>query len=108
MEFTWTDEDERFRAELRAFLEMYAPGKPPKGAAERLAWQKSWHAVLVDNGYAGPGWPQAYGGMELPFGRQVVYQQELARARVPAHPGTGVQIAAPAIIHFTTRVYRIG
>jgi len=102
MEFTWSDDDERFRVELRAFLESRAPGKPPKGASERLTWVKSWHALLVDNAYAGPSWPVAYGGMDLPFSRQVVYQQEIARARVPAHPGTGVQIAAPAIIKYGT------
>jgi len=87
---------------LREFLDTHTPGKPPKGAGPRLAWQKSWHATLVDHGYAGPSWPKAYGGMDLTFGRQVVYQQEVARARVPAHPGTGVQIAAPAIIKYGT------
>ena len=106
MDFGWSDEDERFRAALRAFLESHTPGKPPKGGAQRLAWQRSWHATLVDNGYAGPSWPKAYGGMDLTFSRQVVYQQEVARARVPAQPGTGVQIAAPAIIKYGTEEQR--
>ena len=102
MEFGWTPEDEHFRGELRRFLEAHAPGKPPAGRTERLGWQKSWHAMLVDHGYDGPSWPKEYGGMDLPFGRQVVYQQEIALARVPPHPGTGVQIAAPAIIKYGT------
>jgi alkylation response protein AidB-like acyl-CoA dehydrogenase len=102
MDFAWSDEDELFRSELRDFVEAHSPGKPPRGATARLAWQKSWHAALVDGGYAGPSWPKAFGGMDLPFSRQVVYQQEIARARVPAHPGTGVQIAAPAIIKYGT------
>jgi len=106
MDFTWSDEDELFRAELRAFLDARSLGAPPKGAGPRLAWQKSWQAVLVDGGYAGPSWPNAYGGMDLPFSRQVVYQQEIARARVPPHPGTGVQIAAPAIIKYGTEEQR--
>jgi len=106
MDFTWSDDDELFRAEVRAFLDAHSLGAPPKGAGPRLAWQKAWQAVLVDGGYAGPSWPKAYGGMDLPFSRQVVYQQEIARARVPAHPGTGVQIAAPAIIKYGTEEQR--
>ena len=40
--------------------------------------------------------------MDLPFSQQVVYHQEIARARVPGPPGTGVQIAGPAIIRHGT------
>ncbi|MER5750231.1 acyl-CoA dehydrogenase family protein [Streptomyces sp. NPDC002088] len=40
--------------------------------------------------------------MELPFAHQVVYQEELARARVPAPIGTGLGIAAPTIIRYGT------
>ena len=29
MQLTWTEEDEQFRARLRAFLAEHAPGKPP-------------------------------------------------------------------------------
>jgi alkylation response protein AidB-like acyl-CoA dehydrogenase len=40
--------------------------------------------------------------MELAFSKQVVYAEELARARVPSHPGTGVLIAGPTIIRHGT------
>jgi alkylation response protein AidB-like acyl-CoA dehydrogenase len=73
--------DEEFRAELRQFLEAYHPGKAPRDKAERLAYQRAWSATLYDHGWAGPSWPRELGGMDLPFARQVVYQEELARAR---------------------------
>lgn len=101
MDFGWSDEDEAFRLELRAFLAAHDQGPAPRGA-ERLGWQRRWQAILVDEGWAGPGWPKDAGGMELPFSRQVVYHQEIARARVPGPPGTGVQIAGPAIIRHGT------
>ncbi|KPI18926.1 Isovaleryl-CoA dehydrogenase [Actinobacteria bacterium OK074] len=94
--------DEEFRARLRAFLTGHHPGRRPKDPAERLAWQKSWLATLFDAGFAGPSWPRAYGGMALSFARQVIYQEEYARARVPGPLGTGLGIAAPTIVKYGT------
>ncbi|MCW2884056.1 MAG: acyl-CoA dehydrogenase [Streptosporangiaceae bacterium] len=92
--------DEEFRARLREFLVDNHPGRPPKVAAERSAWQKQWAATLYDAGYAGPSWPREYGGMELSFAHQVIYQEEVAKARVPGQLGTGLGIAAPTIIKY--------
>jgi alkylation response protein AidB-like acyl-CoA dehydrogenase len=94
--------DDEFRARLRAFLTEKHPGRRPKDAGERLAWQKAWLATLFDAGYAGPSWPREYGGMELSFARQVIYQEEYAKARVPGPLGTGLGIAAPTIIKYGT------
>ncbi|MEV5835241.1 acyl-CoA dehydrogenase family protein [Nocardia sp. NPDC052112] len=106
MTLTSTEEqvetDEEFRARLRAFLTDHHPGRRPKDPAERLAWQQAWLATLFDAGYAGPSWPREYGGMGLSFGRQVIYQEEYARARVPGPLGTGLGIAAPTIIKYGT------
>jgi alkylation response protein AidB-like acyl-CoA dehydrogenase len=98
-----TDEtDQQFRARLRAFLTEQHPGRRPKDPVERVAWQKKWLATLYDAGYAGPSWPRAYGGMDLSFARQVSYQEEYARARVPGPLGTGLGIAAPTLIKYGT------
>jgi alkylation response protein AidB-like acyl-CoA dehydrogenase len=104
MQLSWTAEDEEFRAALRAFLAEHAPGKPPKDAAGRLAWQKAWAAVKFDNGWAGPSWPKDVGGMELPFTWQVIYQQEMATARAPAHPGAGINMVGPTLIRHGTQL----
>ena len=96
------DPDRAFRAGLRQFLAGHHPGRPPKDPRERLAWTKAWLATLFDNGYAGPGWPREFGGMELSFAQQVIYHEEVARARVPGPLGTGVGIAAPTIIRYGT------
>jgi alkylation response protein AidB-like acyl-CoA dehydrogenase len=93
---------EAFRDRLVAFLTAHSPGKAPKGSTERLAWQRAWCATMVDHGFAGPGWPRAYGGMDLPFSHQLVYAEEIARARAPSQPGTGVGIAGPTIVRYGT------
>jgi alkylation response protein AidB-like acyl-CoA dehydrogenase len=97
------DPDQAFRAGLRQFLAEHHPGRPPKDPRERLAWTKAWLATLFDNGYAGPEWPREFGGMELSFAQQVIYHEEVARARVPGPLGTGVGIAAPTIIRYGTQ-----
>ncbi len=95
--------DHVFRARLREFFAAQHPGRPPKDLRERLAWTKEWLATLFDNGYAGPGWPREFGGMELSFAHQVIYHEEFARARVPGPLGTGLGIAAPTIIKYGTQ-----
>jgi alkylation response protein AidB-like acyl-CoA dehydrogenase len=95
--------DDVFRARLREFFTAHHPGRPPKDRVERLAWTKAWLATLFDNGYAGPGWPREFGGMELSFAHQVIYNEEIARARVPKPLGTGLNIAAPTIIKYATQ-----
>jgi alkylation response protein AidB-like acyl-CoA dehydrogenase len=106
MQLTWSDEDEACRASLRAFLAEHAPGKPPKGRDARLQWARDWAATKFDHGFAGPSWPVSVGGMDLPFTQQVIYQQEMARARVPGHPGTGMEMVGPTIIQHGTDAQR--
>ncbi len=93
-----SDTDEEFRSALRSWLTDHQPGRRPKDPAERFAWQKAWLAKLYDAGFAGPSWPREYGGMALPFARQVIYQEEYARARVPGPLGTGLGIIGPTLI----------
>ncbi len=95
-----SDTDKEFRAALRSWLTDHHPGKRPKDPAERLAWQKAWLAELYDAGFAGPSWPREYGGMDLPFARQIIYQEEYARARVPGPLGTGLGIVGPTLITY--------
>ena len=97
---TITETDAEFRARLRDFLTTHHPGRPPKPPDERLRWNKDWLATLFDAGFAGPSWPREFGGMQLPFARQVIYQAEVARARVPGPLGTGLGIAAPTILTY--------
>jgi alkylation response protein AidB-like acyl-CoA dehydrogenase len=64
--------DEEFRARLREFFADHHPGRPPRDSRDRIAWTKAWLATLFDHGYAGLSWPKEFGGMELPFARQVI------------------------------------
>jgi alkylation response protein AidB-like acyl-CoA dehydrogenase len=90
------------RQELRAFLAEHHPGRPPKGETERLRFERDWAAFLADAGWAAPAWPQEWGGMDLPAALQLVYHEEMARARVPSHPSPNSFIVGPAILRYGT------
>jgi alkylation response protein AidB-like acyl-CoA dehydrogenase len=91
-----------FRDELRAFLQANDPGRGPKDPVDRLAWQREWAALLVDEGFAAPSWPTEWGGMDLSLKEQVIYHEEFAKVRRPAHPGSGIFVVGPTIIKHGT------
>jgi alkylation response protein AidB-like acyl-CoA dehydrogenase len=95
-----------FRTELRAFLATNRPGRPPADRAARLHHEREWAALLADRGWAAPAWPRRWGGMELPVADQLVYHEEMARARVPTHPSPNSFIVGAAILRHGTDVQR--
>jgi hypothetical protein len=87
MDLRYSDADERFRSELRAWLAAEVPkhGAPPPRHDwdARRAWDLGWQRKLYDAGYAGVNWPQAYGGRGATLTEELVYYEELARAKAP-------------------------
>jgi alkylation response protein AidB-like acyl-CoA dehydrogenase len=98
--------DEEFRSRLREFLATSGPGPRPRDPRKRVEWTKAWHRTLYDAGYTGASFPLDVGGMDLSFSRQVIYQEEIARAKVPGPLGTGLGIAAPTIIRYGTEAQK--
>ena len=106
-DYCFSEMADEFRDQLRARFAEHHPGPPPKGREARLEWQRAWCATAVDHELAGPSWPREYGGMDLTFEEQVVYAEEVARARVPGVPGTGVGIAGPTVIRYGTEEQKL-
>jgi alkylation response protein AidB-like acyl-CoA dehydrogenase len=94
--------DEEFRARVHAFLKENHPGPRPRDLRERAAWGKQWAAFLADQGYAAPGWPRRWGGMELPLSQQLIYHEEIAQSRIPAHPRKQVWTVGPVLMQHGT------
>ena len=87
MDLRYTDEEERFRSELRAWLERTLPALGPKPPADdwpaRRAFDTHWQRLLRDAGYAGVDWPADGGGRGASPVEQLIYVEELERAHAP-------------------------
>ena len=105
MDFALDDDAEALRLRLRAFLDAHHPGKPPKEPDARRAWLRAWRHLLAEQGYAGPAWPKAWGGMELSLAEQIAYHEEMTRANAPPGPG-GLRIVGPTILRYGTAEQR--
>ncbi|MFN2376434.1 MAG: acyl-CoA dehydrogenase family protein [Candidatus Binatia bacterium] len=88
MDFSYTPEQERFRGELRAWLE----ARKAEGAFgdhqhrsldEVVSAGRRWQAALYEGGYCGIHWPKEYGGRSAGLLEQIIFQEELARAGSP-------------------------
>lgn len=104
MDFKLSASEVAFRDELRAWLEEHCPGDwertrqamSREARAEALiGWQRQLHAA----GYVGLHWPVAYGGRGGSVMEQVIFYEEMARARAPELANAiGLDMAGPAIM----------
>ncbi|MBM3673920.1 MAG: acyl-CoA dehydrogenase [Actinobacteria bacterium] len=87
MDLRYSDEDEAFRAELRAWLAAELAVLAPQPVRDdwdaRRRWDTDWQRRLFDAGYAGLSWPKEYGGQDASPSRQLVFLEETTRARAP-------------------------
>ena len=87
MDLRFSDADEAFRTELRAWLASVLPDLAPQPARDdwsaRRVWDTDWQRRLFDAGYAGLNWPKEYGGQAAPPSQQLVFLEETTRARAP-------------------------
>lgn len=104
MDLRYSEADEAFRTEVRAwFAEAvpdHGPPPPPGDWAARRAYDTAWQRRLHDAGYAGLAWPVEAGGRGLPITQQLVYLEEHARAEAPyiSVNFVGMMHAGPTLI----------
>jgi alkylation response protein AidB-like acyl-CoA dehydrogenase len=102
MDLRYSEEDHEFRTRARAWLHMHVPGspRPPRGHAA-ADFDRAWQRKLYEHGWAGVAWPKEYGGRGLSTLQQVIWYEELARARAPHHINTtyvALMHAGPTLI----------
>jgi alkylation response protein AidB-like acyl-CoA dehydrogenase len=106
MDLTLTPTEERFRDECRVWLDTHVPRqwhdpafRAALSAGEEVAFLKSWQHTLYDGGWIGLSWPQQYGGRGATVMEQVLFNQELARAKAPPLVNVlGLIVAGPTIM----------
>jgi len=109
MDFNFTPEDEKFRAEFRAWLDQNRPEREDDDldffAEDEGEWNRrvKWFKKLASGGWTCVDWPKEYGGRGFGILRTIVYHQELARVRAPLpFIGSGVSLIGPTLMHWGT------
>src|SRR5215475_11812252 len=102
MDITFTPEEERFRAEARAWLAKNAPKtQPPEHDLKaRSEFDRAWQRTLFEAGYAGISWPKEYGGRGASLMEQLIWYEEFARAGAhePSTLFVGLNHGGPTLI----------
>ncbi|MEW6268802.1 MAG: acyl-CoA dehydrogenase [Thermodesulfobacteriota bacterium] len=110
MDFAYTAAEERFRADLRAFLARALPPgwgtdacPPPSEIDDLVRLDKDFQRKLFDAGYAGLSWPKEYGGRGATLIEQIIFMEETARAKAPLPINlAGLTMAGPVLIRHGT------
>ncbi|MBL7490120.1 acyl-CoA dehydrogenase family protein [Frankia sp. AgB1.9] len=105
MDLTWSDEDEAFRAEARAWLTANVPATPlPSGDTRTgFAAHLDWERRLFEARWAVVSWPERYGGRDASLWQWLVFEEEYARAGAPQRvTQNGIFLLAPTVFEFGT------
>src|SRR2546428_12351349 len=87
MDLRYSASDERFRADLRAWLSDALPKLPAKPPLDdwpaRRSSDTAWQRTLYDAGYAGVNWPREVGGRGGSAPEHPLLLEEAGRSRAP-------------------------
>ncbi|HEV8206439.1 MAG TPA: acyl-CoA dehydrogenase family protein [Acidimicrobiia bacterium] len=109
MDLTFTEHEDAFRADARAWLEENVPRPPlPSGdTREGFALHKEWERALFDARWAVVSWPEAYGGREASLMEWLIFEEEYYRAGAPQRvTQNGIFLLAPTLFEFGTEEQR--
>jgi len=113
LDFRFTAEQERFRQEVRTFLDAELPpdwvGYVGGTAGDHVVdsshgWQvfKDMAGKLGEKGWLSLPWPREYGGQSWPFVDYLVLIEEIARRGSPGYNPIAVKMLAPTLIDYGT------
>ena len=104
MDIALSPEENRFRDEVRAFLDENLTADLRRAGAlmtsvfadfrAAMAWQKILHEK---KGWAAPHWPEQFGGTGWTVMQHYIYSEECAKAQAPALLPMGLQMLGPLL-----------
>lgn len=114
MDFSFTAEDEAFRTELRGWLDRNLPdfrdneeeltaGDSELALSKTMSRRKAWQRRLNEGHWAAINWPKAWGGREATIMQNVIYSEEMAKAKAPGiFNANGIWQIGPMITRWGT------
>jgi alkylation response protein AidB-like acyl-CoA dehydrogenase len=109
MDLAFTQEEEAFRAEARAWLAAHVPDAPLPSleTAEGFAAHRAWEAELAADRWSVVNWPVEYGGRGADLVRWLIFEEEYWSAGAPGRVGqNGISLLAPTLFDHGTEEQR--
>ncbi|HEX7034159.1 MAG TPA: acyl-CoA dehydrogenase family protein [Pseudomonadales bacterium] len=109
MDLEFSDRDEAFREEVRAFLderltpEMREAVRRTTTVFADKDLAMTWQRILVDKGWAVPSWPVEYGGVDWTLTQKYIFNEECAKAHAPGLIPLGLRMLAPVLFKYGTK-----
>ncbi len=110
MTLRFTEEHERFRAEVRAFLGRTLTPEFWKRHEEQGSGASSpeFSRAAAREGWLAIAWPEEYGGRGLSYVEQMIYMEEMTLAGAPMeHHRRAVQQVGPSIMLFGSEAQKL-
>jgi alkylation response protein AidB-like acyl-CoA dehydrogenase len=100
VDLRFSAEDDAYRARLRQWIQDHAAIAGAIGkATDPVQAARDWARRVWQAGYAGLGWPTAFGGHAATLTQQIVVNEQFARAGLPPLINViGLSIFAPTLI----------
>ena len=106
MDFKFTPDQEKFRNEVRSFIQTEVPPERRlvygQDSDEQHQFALSIAKKLVDREWLTIGWPQEYGGGGRSQIEQAILAEEAGYGRMPRAGGTGLGLVGPSLMLFGT------
>ncbi|MBH0112040.1 acyl-CoA dehydrogenase family protein [Novosphingobium sp. YJ-S2-02] len=106
MDLDWSEEEEAFRREVRAFLrdnldeDLVAAGHLATSVYPDHAASMRWQAILAARGWAAPHWPVEHGGQDWSAAQHYIFESERIAAGAPALSPMGIHMVAHVIVRY--------
>ena len=108
MDFAWSAEEETFRGEIREFFQAELPEGwgitqfwDPDDDSQ-FAFAHEFTKKLGRKNLLAVSWPQEYGGLDWPFWKQFIFNEELANFDAPVVGRNATRFLGPTIMRYGT------
>jgi alkylation response protein AidB-like acyl-CoA dehydrogenase len=108
MDLVWSDDDARFEAEVRAFLdakltpELRSAGSRMTSVYGDFETEMAWQRILHAKGWVAPAWPVEAGGCGWSAVQRYIFASQCAQAGAPPVSPMGIGMCGPVLIGYGT------
>jgi alkylation response protein AidB-like acyl-CoA dehydrogenase len=105
LDLQFTPEQQRFRAEVRAWMAAHVPQTPLKTLESEagFAQHREWERTLAHGNWGMISWPKEYGGRGANLIDWLIFEEEYYRANAPLRVNqNGIFLLGPTLMEFGT------